>query len=305
MSPVERARLAKSARSLADVIGMTVPLKRVGRWRAACCPFHGEKTASFYVYADHFHCFGCGKHGDVVDWLAWLHRVSMVEALAIAEGGSMPPATVQLPGRPAEQTDSTNFARKVWMESVPAAGTLVETYLASRGLALPSGLVASNPSVIRFHPECPCGRDLVPAMVARMDNPESGHGVGVHRTFLREDGSGKADIASPRRMLGRAGVIRLYEWQGDGLAIAEGIETSLAVAQHFEWLPIWACGSAGVMRGFPVLEHHALTIFSDPDETGRAAAAECAERWADAGMEVWVKTPPEGDFDDIKQRLAS
>jgi len=49
-----------------DVIERRVPLKKAGREWTACCPFHNERTPSFYVSPakQFFHCFGCGAHGD-------------------------------------------------------------------------------------------------------------------------------------------------------------------------------------------------------------------------------------------------
>ena len=52
-------------------------LKRGG---FACCPFHNERTPSFKVYEDHFHCFGCGEHGDHVDFVQKLYGISNIEA---------------------------------------------------------------------------------------------------------------------------------------------------------------------------------------------------------------------------------
>ena len=54
---------------LAAVIGRRVRLARSGRQWKGCCPFHGEKTPSFYVYDDHYHCFGCGAHGDAIGFV--------------------------------------------------------------------------------------------------------------------------------------------------------------------------------------------------------------------------------------------
>ena len=52
----------------------------VDRGGFACCPFHNEKTPSFKVYGDHYHCFGCGEHGDHIDFVQKLYGVSNIEA---------------------------------------------------------------------------------------------------------------------------------------------------------------------------------------------------------------------------------
>lgn len=56
-------------------------LKKSGGKLFACCPFHLEKTPSFYIYPDnHFHCFGCGKHGSVLDFVAFSEHCDIHEA---------------------------------------------------------------------------------------------------------------------------------------------------------------------------------------------------------------------------------
>lgn len=66
---------------LTAVIGRRTKLVRSGRNWKACCPFHGEKTPSFYVYDDHFHCFGCGVHGDVISFVMQSEGRSFPEAV--------------------------------------------------------------------------------------------------------------------------------------------------------------------------------------------------------------------------------
>ena len=49
--------------------GRRVKLTKSGRNWKGCCPFHNEKSPSFYVYEDGFHCFGCGAHGDAISFV--------------------------------------------------------------------------------------------------------------------------------------------------------------------------------------------------------------------------------------------
>jgi len=83
---------------IATVIGKSVKLSRSGRERKGCCPFHGEKTPSFYVYDDHYHCFGCGEHGDIITFVMKSTGCSFreaVEELAVQAGLDVPKASPQ------------------------------------------------------------------------------------------------------------------------------------------------------------------------------------------------------------------
>lgn len=181
--------------------------------------------------------------------------------------------------------DVDRLARKksaadIWERSVPLAGTLAETYLASRGLSY-------DGDALRFFPG---GR----AMVALITDAVSGEPQGLHRTFLDRDGN-----RTEKKMLGQAagGVVRLSDdcEVTAGLGIAEGIETALAVP----FRPVWACLSAGQLAAFPVLAGiEALTIFADQDATGINAANACGERWHAADREVTMAAPLAGDFAD-------
>ena len=67
---------------IVELVGGYVQLKRKGRLYGGLCPFHSEKTPSFYVYPDtqSFYCFGCGATGDVIDFVARLFGLSSYEA---------------------------------------------------------------------------------------------------------------------------------------------------------------------------------------------------------------------------------
>ncbi|MCC8463881.1 DNA primase [Photorhabdus bodei] len=66
-----------------DLIDVRVPLKKQGKNHHACCPFHNEKTPSFTVNSDKqfYHCFGCGAHGNAIDFLMNYDRLEFVESI--------------------------------------------------------------------------------------------------------------------------------------------------------------------------------------------------------------------------------
>src|SRR3954468_21195150 len=83
---------------LHGLIGRKTRLARNGRQWKGCCPFHNEKSPSFYVYDDHFHCFGCGEHGDAITF--WMRATGAsfpetVEHLAAEAGLEVPKASAR------------------------------------------------------------------------------------------------------------------------------------------------------------------------------------------------------------------
>jgi DNA primase len=66
---------------LAGIIGRRVKLVRAGRNWKGCCPFHSEKTPSFVVYDDGYHCYGCGAHGDAIGFVMHSQGASFIEAV--------------------------------------------------------------------------------------------------------------------------------------------------------------------------------------------------------------------------------
>jgi len=68
---------------IVELIGARVPLKKSGREYKACCPFHAEKTPSFWVSPDKqfYHCFGCGKHGTALGFLMDHDHMAFPEAV--------------------------------------------------------------------------------------------------------------------------------------------------------------------------------------------------------------------------------
>ncbi|MBR5955561.1 MAG: DNA primase [Bacteroidales bacterium] len=83
MIPQETVNQILDAAQIVDVVGDFVTLKRRGANYVACCPFHNEKTPSFYVSPSKgiYKCFGCGKSGTAVGFIMEHENLSYVEAL--------------------------------------------------------------------------------------------------------------------------------------------------------------------------------------------------------------------------------
>jgi DNA primase len=95
---------------IVEIINARVPLKRAGREYRANCPFHNEKTPSFWVSPakQFYHCFGCGAHGTVVSFLMNYDRLNFVEAvedLAQRMGLEVPREGGDRPNAPAVSDD--------------------------------------------------------------------------------------------------------------------------------------------------------------------------------------------------------
>jgi DNA primase len=126
---------------LAAVIGRRVRLARSGRNLKGCCPFHGEKTPSFYVYEDHYHCFGCGAHGDAVSFVMQSQGAGFreaVEQLAAEAGMEVPKPSPEAAEAERLRLDlhgvleaaSAAFQRKLFLPE----GARALAYLHGRGL---------------------------------------------------------------------------------------------------------------------------------------------------------------------------
>ncbi len=109
---------------MSDIIGRKIKLTRAGREYKACCPFHHEKTPSFYVNDDKqfYHCFGCGAHGSIIDFTMQYDNLSFpeaVETLASEAGMEVPKASPQDIERAKKQKDLYSLMEEAtrWMEA--------------------------------------------------------------------------------------------------------------------------------------------------------------------------------------------
>jgi putative DNA primase/helicase len=190
----------------------------------------------------------------------------------------------------------TQGALAIWQYAKPAQGTPVETYLASRGICLPT------PDALRFHAglKHPSG-GIWPVMVALVTNGADGTPLAIHRTFLARDGAGKAPVDPQKMMFGpcRGGAVRLAD-PSDVLMVGEGIETCLA-AMLATGYPAWAALSTSGLRGLDLPKDvRDLIVLADGDEAGDAAAEDCALRWKRQGRRVRIARPPRRmDFNEM------
>jgi putative DNA primase/helicase len=168
------------------------------------------------------------------------------------------------------------------------------------------------PAVLRYHPHLVYRhedgrRTFHPAMLARVDAP-SGHAVTLHRTYLTLDGR-KADVPTAKKLMPpalsgatRGGAIRLYP-ASETLAVAEGIETALAVRLH-TGLTVWSTICAGGMARLVVPpEVHLVVICADHDTAGLDAARTLARRLLAEWRRVKMLTPdtPGADWADLQE----
>jgi DNA primase len=155
---------------LAAVIGRRVRLARSGRQWKGCCPFHGEKTPSFYVYEDgHYHCFGCGAHGDAIGFVMQSEGAGFMEAVErlAAEAG----IDVPKPSPEAAETERRRHDLASVLEAAQASY--------HRRLFLPEGRRAK---------EYLLGRGLSEQTIRRFGLGWSGEGRGALAVDLARDG---------------------------------------------------------------------------------------------------------------------
>jgi DNA primase len=131
----------KARLPIVEIIGRYVDLKKDGHEHKGLCPFHQEKTASFTVSEakGFYHCFGCGQHGNAIDFVMAVEGLDFAQALQrLAELTGLPPPDRGLDAAPpVDQTlYAANAAAARWfagrLES--AQGAQAAGYLAGRGL---------------------------------------------------------------------------------------------------------------------------------------------------------------------------
>ncbi len=283
----------------AETVAKALGGHRAGATWMARCPVHDDSSPSLAISA--------GSNGKVLvrchagcdqrDVIAALSERGLWDATDKRPSGIARKHRKNLEREPDSDAKArTEAALAIWRASQDIAGSLAETYVRSRGIAL-----SPLPS-LRFHPGLKHASGGVwPAMVALVVHGETGEALAVHRTFLAHNGHGKAPVDPPKMMLGpcRGGAVRLGE-PSDALMIGEGIETCLAAMQA-TGKPAWAALSTSGLRSLDLPRAIAkVIVLADGDAPGEAAAQHCARRWQRERRSVRIARPPSGmDFNDL------
>ncbi len=261
-----------------------------------------------------------GSHGDLLDLIRHRSRAPTLRA-ALDEARSflaLPPAPASVaesaPGAE-EPYDATEAARRLWGRCRAIAGSHGERYLRARGLS------RCRFAALRFHPALRYREGTTvrrfPALVAAVTGSDPGSGacpgrdpgsgaggrlLGVQRTWLDPRRPAKADVAIPRKALGRVyGLAVRFGAPSGGaaLVVGEGIETVLSLVTAVPEVRAAAALSAGSLGAFaPPPGVARLVIARDNDEDGALAAERLARRCARAGVAATVIVPVGNDFND-------
>jgi hypothetical protein len=283
----------------AMTIGKALGLARAGRSFTGACPSCGYPSG-FSVQQSKgavlvkCHAGGCSQD-DVIQALRaqglWLGEPHKEWA---------PPARRE-PTAPADPDAKRKAASEIWGQTVPAAGTIVETaYLPGRAITLPV------PPTLRFlanAKHAPSGQRF-PCMVAGFALYPATRVCAIHRTFLTPSGTDKAPVPSPKMTLGpvKGAAIRLAP-AGSVLLVGEGIETVLSGMQE-TGLPGWAAFSAGNLVDLllpPMVAEVVILVDHDTNGVGQRKSEAAARRFHAEGRRVRLALPPapDTDFNDL------
>ncbi|WP_439486533.1 DUF7146 domain-containing protein [Blastomonas fulva] len=256
-----------------------------GKWRDAQSGEHGDLLDIIAA--------ACGHHafGDTMDEA---RRFLSLPQEPVRVPRTLRPSRGAVPGSPER-------AGRLWAGSRPIAASPATRYLASRGITDLAGVES-----LRFHRACyyRAGRDdapdvprIWPAMIAAVTDGQ-GALTGVHRTWLQQDMTGKAPVATPRRAMGHLlGHGVRFGDAGPVMAAGEGIETMFSLRQAMPCMPMIAALSAAHLAAleFPCCLKR-LYVACDADAAGDNAFASLSARAGEQGIEALPLRPRLDDF---------
>ena len=281
----------------AETIAKALGGHKIGQGWAVCCPAHDDRDPSLSLRdADGIVLVRCHAGCDQRDVITALKERGLWDGKICSTVWKSRRRKMSLPRSDPNQAERSAVALSIWQSAIPADGTPVDAYLASRGLT------CSLPSSLRFHSglKHPSGGTW-PCMVALVTSGADDTPLAIHRTFLAPEGQGKALVLPAKMMLGpcRGGSVRLGD-PCEVLMIGEGIETCLAAMQTTGH-PAWAALSTSGLRALDLPDCvRDVIVLADGDDPGEAAARDCALRWIRQRRRVRIARPPRGlDFNDM------
>lgn len=299
---------AKASHRISDIASRKTALKRAGaRAQRGLCPFHSEKSPSFYVYdfGGNYHCYGCGANGDIIDLVMGLEGLDFMGALRWLGAAELPgydPAerVRELEAESADRRQAVADARAFFADAVDPAGTPGGEYLAARGITLPVaptvrfGDVPSrrldNGEWGRKRPALICGcQDVTGAFMA------------IQRIFV--DGP-KPDKAACKLSLGalKGSALRLGPVAPE-IIVPESPEDGMSIAQELPGRSVWVPCGTGLM---PFLQFppavRSVVLAGQNDDAGRRAVDASATAYIDRGLSVGKMWPQES-FKDWNDQL--
>lgn len=222
-----------------------------------------------------FHCFAGCRPRDVFR--------ALTTATPESETLSQRPTPFPRALKPTRTT--SELAKKLWRSALPVDGTPAECYLRSRGFPLPP------PATIRFLQSYRYDRDhRFPCMIAAVQAPSRSL-VAVQLTFLDPSGRSKADVPSPRRVIGPLGdgLLRTAP-VASHIGLAEGFESAWGASLLHDGMPVWATLGAdrlAIVTLPPIVSR--VTIFADHDVAGLSGAMGFFEK--QSGLDVSIAWP--------------
>jgi putative DNA primase/helicase len=288
-----------------------------GKWRGSYgmvkCVAHADRTPSLRIRQGDtgvplVHCFsGCPPEAIITAlsrlslWPERDRKLPRARARATRTYAA-PTSAENHTSRTDDELARMRAARDMWLTTIPAAGTILDTYWhQARGIEI------AIPSVIRFGAAIPYGWNgaAMPAMVAKVQAPD-GRFAGIHVTYLDPDGRRKASgVPKTKLIFGCVGLAAIRLSEADHhMAIGEGIETTASYMQS-SGLAGWAAMSTSGVRalGLPPLPLACrVTLLGENDANGasRAAIDAATARMRLDGRMVETAWPSEeyNDFND-------
>lgn len=182
-------------------------------------------------------------------------------------------------------------ANRVWKICIPIKDTIGEKYLLSRSIIL-----KEIPNVIRYHPKI-MNRELkrpIPAILFKVQSEPNGDLKAIHRIYIKEDGSGKADLECPKMALGAIKDSGIWFGKpGPKLCIVEGPENALSILSLGYEFVVSTIDSANFCN-ISIPEYvEEILLLPDGDRAGKIAAEKAAHRYKEFCKKIKIVFPPQ------------